>query len=91
MPLSQLLLFTTVGLMIGLYRKSNANLNVLSTNISDKRELTIWKAFNFIILILFMFTLSNIDIRKTLEGTQPELDRIDVHGPRLWYFGGIPH
>jgi len=88
MPLSQITMFTTVGLMLGHYW------NYFPAKIYKpfvKHELVIWRGFILILTVLFVAALNDIGTQDRIMGKQQSLEKINVHGPRLWRIGGIPH
>jgi len=89
MPLSQLMMFTVIGFMLGLYQKKIVTIDIKPL---FKSELIVWRIFVLAVFIAFIVVLIDVDIKdKFFNPALQKNEHIHVFGPRLLRNGGIPH
>jgi hypothetical protein len=88
MPLSQIVMFTVIGLMLGQYRSETKQLNESKL---FKNELTVYKIIALIIALLLVLALFDTGITSQLLGMEQDMSNMQLSSPRLWRLGGIPH
>jgi O-antigen ligase len=87
MPLSQLMLFTTFGIMMGLYQ----NCSAVGSLSQFKFEVLFTKIFILLATILFIYSIIATGIFNNVLNQNFNLSDINITAPRLWRIGGIPH